>query len=59
MRIIINVEEVRGGHQKKVVRVRLGYYTSTKDTLRVSNCGIEIYNALVDGLRTKVLTTKN
>ena len=58
MRIIINVEEVRGGHQKKVVRMRLGYYTSTKDTLRVSNCGIEIYNALVDGFKNEGLSDK-
>ena len=58
MRIIINVEEARGGHQKKGVRMRLGYYTSTKDTLRVSNCGIEIYNTLVDGFRNKGLNDK-
>ena len=58
MRIIINVEEVRGGHQKKGVRMRLGYYTSTKDTLRVSNCGIESYNALVDGFRNECLNDK-
>ena len=58
MRIIINVEEVRGGHQKKVVRMRLGYYTSNKDTLRVANCGIEIYNALVDGFKNEGLNDK-
>lgn len=58
MRIIINVDEVRSGHQKKAVRMRLGYYTSAEDTLRVSNCGIEIYNALVDGFKNEGLSDK-
>ena len=38
--------------------MRLGYYTSTKDTLRVANCGIEIYNALVDGFKNEGLNDK-
>lgn len=58
MRIIINVEEVRGCHQKKMVRMRLGYNSSIKDSLRVTNCGIEIYNALVDGFRNEGLSDK-
>ena len=48
MRIIINVDEGKDDKGKKAVRVRTGYYFNGKDCLRVRNCGVEIYQCLVD-----------
>lgn len=58
MRIILNCEEVVGANRKKIVRLRIGYCTSSGDTIRVNNCGIEIYNALVDGFKNEAFKDK-
>lgn len=48
MRIIVNIDEAKDARGKKAVRVRLGYYRNSSDCVRVSNCGVEVYNCLKD-----------
>lgn len=53
MRIIINIEAVRDPNRRdrKTIRVRTGYDRSTNDSLRIQNCGLEIYNIIKEGFR--------
>lgn len=44
MRIILNIDTAKDTRGKKAVRLRCGYYLSSADDIRVSNCGVEIYN---------------
>ena len=54
MRIIINVEEAKDANGKRAVRLRMGYQHSNGDGLRVTNCGIEIYNLLKEGFENSL-----
>lgn len=49
MRIIINIDQARDADNKRCVRVRTGYHFNAGDSMRVQNCGVEIYNIIVDG----------
>lgn len=50
MRIIINVEEARHGARRNV-RARIGWYGNGGENVRVRNCGVEIYNAIVEAFQ--------
>ena len=54
MRIIINVEEAKDANGKRAVRLRMGYQQNGGDGLRVTNCGIEIYNLLKEGFENSL-----
>ena len=50
MRIILDLDKHRDERDgKRKVRLRVKYYTSSGDDLRVHNCGVEIYNLLMEG----------
>lgn len=52
MRIILNIDECTppaktgGKPGLRKIRLRVNYYTSSGDSLRTQNCGVEIYNLL-------------
>jgi len=48
MRIILDIDETKDANNRKAVRLRSKYYRSSGDGLRVYNCGIGIYNLLVE-----------
>ena len=54
MRIIINVEETKDENGKRAVRLRMGYQHGANDCLRVTNCGIEVYNLLKEGFENSL-----
>jgi len=49
MRIIINVNQGKDAKGKRAVVVRTGYYFNADDSLRIQNCGVDIYNIIKDG----------
>ena len=48
MRIMLDVDEGKDAAGKKAIRIRTSYYHNSKDCLRVRNCGVEIYNLIVE-----------
>ena len=49
MRIMINIDEGKDANKRKAIRVRTNYYFSGDDSLRVRNCGVEIYGVIKEG----------